>query len=898
MMKDELCAAAGATFQSVTRKRSSLEGGLMEGAPILTIAIALQLAAAVAALRLIPVSGRRLAWVLISVALVLMALRRYISLHETLSNRSPILIEFSAEWVTLLTSALMLYGIVRIGPYLRTMNRSAQVLRESEEKYRTLFEDSRDVIFVSSRQGRILDINAAGLDLFGYTREEMMGMDARLLYATPDGRAAFQERIEREGSVKDYELKFVKRDGSKIDCLLTATLQVDQDGGVQGYRGIVRDVSEHRKMEERYRSFVENAIEGIFQTTPDGKFLMANPALARVLGYDSPRELMSAVSDLEKQLYVDPERRREFKRTIDLKGEVHNFEAGMYRKDGSSCWITINARAVRDRDGSLLYYEGTDEDITERKQAEEDHARLVAAIEQAGEGVIILDAALSVVFINPAFELMSGCSRQELLGRPVAAFRNNEGHRLFHQGLRTCLGTGEVWMGQYEAPRKDGASCEVRASISPVRNHSGDIISYVILERDVTHEAKTEKQLRQAQKLEAIGTLAGGIAHDFNNILSAMLGFTELAMMRLRGEPGVQDFLDGVLRAGQRAKELVKQILAFSRQTEQERHPVQVGPIIKEAVMMLRASLPSTIEMSTSIESHGMVMADPTQMHQVLMNLCTNAAHAMRETGGKLEVKLEDVDLEGYLLTRCNDMQPGSYLKLTVSDTGHGMTSQVRDRIFDPYYTTKGPGEGTGLGLAVAHGIVKSHGGAITVYSEPGQGSVFQVLLPKFESKAEEKALRSLKGPIPFASGNECILFVDDEETLCKTGEKILQHLGYQVAVKNSPVDALEAFRAQPGRFDLVITDMTMPKMTGVDLAREILRIRRNMPIILCTGFSEKDLNARERAIGIRELVMKPADIRSLAEAIRRALDSGGKTNDDGLSIKGERRPAPANPAS
>jgi PAS domain S-box-containing protein len=631
------------------------------------------------------------------------------------------------------------------------------------------------------------------------------------------------------------------------------------------------------QMEERYRGFIENAIEGMFQTTPDGRFLMANPALAHVLGYDSPQELLASVSDLQRQLYVDPGRRTEFKRAIDLQGEVHNFEARMYRKDGSCCWVAINARAVRDPERNVLYYEGTDVDITERKLAEEEHARLAEAIEQAGDGVIILDTTEAVVFVNPAFERMSGYSRQEVLGGLIRAFRTEDIHRSFRQGLRSCLASKQVWRGQCEVHKKDCTPYIVRASISPVCNHAGEIINYVILERDVTKEAKMEMQLRQAQKLEAIGTLAGGIAHDFNNILSAILGFTELARMQIKGMPKIKDYLDAVLQSGRRAKELVQQILAFSRQREQERLPIPIGHIIGEVVKMLRASLPSTIEMSTNIRSHGMVMADPTQMHQVLMNLCTNAAHAMRETGGKLEINLEDVELEGDFTALSQELQPGPYLKLTVSDTGHGMTAYVRERIFDPYFTTKEPGEGTGLGLAMAHGIVKSHGGAMSVYSEPRQGSAFHIYLPKLEPEVGEETAPPMKSPIPVARGNECILFVDDEEALCKAGHEIMEHLGYKVIGRSSPVEALEAFREHPERFDLVITDMTMPKMTGIDLAREIIHIRPNLPIILCTGFSEMAIQAKATAIGIHEIVMKPTDVRSLAEAIRRTLEGADR---------------------
>jgi nitrogen-specific signal transduction histidine kinase len=393
----------------------------------------------------------------------------------------------------------------------------------------------------------------------------------------------------------------------------------------------------------------------------------------------------------------------------------------------------------------------------------------------------------------------------------------------------------------------------------------------VAVKRDVTEEVKLETKLRQAQKMEAIGTLAGGIAHDFNNILSLIMGYTELAMHNVSEGSRVRDNMDKVFKASERARDLVKQILAFSRHTEQEQKPVQIHLIAKESLKLLRPSFPTTIEIRQNITSTGTVMADPTQIHQVIMNLCTNAYHAMSDKGGILEVSLTDVELDSDYTAKHLDTHPGPYLKLTVSDTGHGMKKKVLNRIFDPYYTTKEKTGGTGMGLAVVHGIVKSHGGVITVYSEPGKGSTFNVFLPRTESA---EGVVEPEEIIPLPIGKERILFVDDEPFIVDIGKGMLEHLGYTVVTRTSPIEALEAFKAMPDKFDLVITDMTMPKMTGDELAKELMKIRSDIPIILCTGFSELINEEKAKAMGIRAFVMKPVVQRELANAVRKALDS------------------------
>lgn len=371
--------------------------------------------------------------------------------------------------------------------------------------------------------------------------------------------------------------------------------------------------------------------------------------------------------------------------------------------------------------------------------------------------------------------------------------------------------------------------------------------------------------------MEAIGTLAGGIAHDFNNILSAILGYTELALIDVDRKSVTYQYLHEVIRGSERAKDLVKQILTFSRQAERERKPIQLKLIGKEVIKFLRASLPTTIEIRQEIVSDSLVMADSTQMHQLLMNLCTNAGHAMGENGGCLGVKMIDVVLEGGEAGDHPELNPGPYIELTVSDTGHGIPTHIIDRIFDPFFTTKKKGEGTGMGLSVVHGIVGSYGGKITAASEPGKGSVFKVYLPTVERV--ETPFSS--GADAVQSGTERILLVDDETALVDIGRQMLESLGYHVDGRTCSREALELFKAKPDSFDLVITDMTMPNMTGDELAKELMRIKPDIPVILCTGYSARINQKKARAMGIRALVSKPVLRKDIAATIRKVLSEG-----------------------
>jgi signal transduction histidine kinase len=428
---------------------------------------------------------------------------------------------------------------------------------------------------------------------------------------------------------------------------------------------------------------------------------------------------------------------------------------------------------------------------------------------------------------------------------------------------------------EYTAVKKDGTRFPVGVHANRVMREQaaigvrGILIDFTPTKRAEEEKKKLEIQLQQAQKMEAIGALAGGIAHDFNNILSAIIGYTELAMLN-EGVEHCTVELNEALKAANRAKDLVKQILAFSRQTEEERMPVRVTLVAKEAVKFLRATIPTTIEIQNRIdEKSGAVLANSVELHQIIMNLCTNAQHAIGEQSGLLEVAVQNTEIDLSQKNDLIDLEIGPYVRISVKDTGHGMPPDVIKRIFDPYFTTKEKGVGTGLGLAVVHGIVKKYGGTIQVESEPGKGTTFHIYLPRVDIAAPIPA----EPPKPLIGGSERILFVDDEKMIVDIGQQALQRLGYDVVSRTSPIEALELFKAKPDFFDLVITDKTMPGMTGDAFAKELMNIRPNVPVIICTGYSQAVDNERARKIGIKAFVMKPILINELASAVRKVLD-------------------------
>ena len=565
-------------------------------------------------------------------------------------------------------------------------------------------------------------------------------------------------------------------------------------------------------------------------------------------------------------------------------GEPFDLAVSLTSAKGRHRWMRILGYPVK-ADGRVVGLAGTFQDITARKRAEERIASLVAAVEQTADDSIVLDLEGRIQYVNSAFERTTGYSSPEVVGQ--------DANDLLCRGLDDALflkswesvRMGHAWTGRFSNRTKDGRVILMDGSISAIRDPSGTTTGYVSTRRDVTKQVEMEAHLAQADKLEAIGTLAGGIAHDFNNILSAIAGNTQLALMKCADNSPVQRDLEVVLQGARRATDLVKQILTFSRNTLHEESPIQLGPIVEEAAKFLRATVPTTIEIRTDVQSTSLILADPTEIHRTVMNLCTNAIVAMNGREGILEIGLADVDVDSSFAQRFLGMTPGGFLRLWVRDTGHGMSREVLERIFEPFFTTREIGSGTGLGLAVAHGVVTRLHGAITVKSEPGAGTTFEIYLPVTDKAVPVALVPSQE----IHRGAERVLLVDDDPLVLETVAEMLHELGYQVRSETSGAAAQATFEVDPQAFDLVITDMTMPGMTGDVLAERLKGCRPDIPVILCSGYTEEQILEGTGAQWIDEFLMKPHFLGPLSQLMRKVLDRSRRRTDpmgeDGASI-------------
>ncbi len=506
-------------------------------------------------------------------------------------------------------------------------------------------------------------------------------------------------------------------------------------------------------------------------------------------------------------------------------------------------------------------------EIAEKLREQEARLSLLHAMEQTVEIVIILETDFTVRYVNPAAEVVLGQPRDAVYRRRLAEIF--QGRLDFEDALRIAVG-GEVYKGLISGRQQGGKRLELHVTVSPIRDPQTRVTALALIARDVTRDLEVERHLRQSQKLEAIGTLSGGIAHDFNNILGAILGFTELSIDDSPPDSPIQDNLQEIKKAGLRGRDLVKQILAFSRTRLQEFKPTQVGDLVRDTYQLLRASTPSTIDIQVLVEPDlPPVMADPTQLHQVIMNLGVNAVQAMEDRGGLLTMELCAVELDEEDARRYEPLQPGKHVRLVVTDKGPGIDSAILGRIFDPFFTTKEVGKGTGMGLAVVEGIVKSHAGAIHVYSELGKGASFHVLLPAVSQ--EPNTASSVVGPLP--TGTERVLLIDDEPALLRMLARVLSSLGYKVEAHQNSMQALSVFKAAPQNYDLVITDQTMPRIPGLELAQEMLKVRPSLPVILCSGFNDKVSDEVARDRGIQAFLLKPVLRSDLAVVVRKVLD-------------------------
>ncbi len=509
------------------------------------------------------------------------------------------------------------------------------------------------------------------------------------------------------------------------------------------------------------------------------------------------------------------------------------------------------------------------ESTKELKKELNARVRLMTAIEQSQDGIFIISTEGILEYMNPSFERMSGYSMEEVEGRHVSIIRSDRERPEFFSEIWSHLVQGQVWRGQTTYRHKTGRDYEVDLSISPIYDDTGEMTGYVEVARDITEQLLMEKQLRQSQKLEELGTLAGGIAHDFNNILAAILGYAELAMPTLEKGSRAYSNLGRIINSASRAKEMVHQILVFSRRRKPDKNRVDMVPLLSEVINFLQMSLPSTIEMRSNINiSEASIIGESSQVHQVITNLGTNAAYAMEEKGGILTLTLDRITLGDDTIVNSGKLDPGAYLKIGVSDTGSGIPEDIINKIFDPFFTTKPQSKGTGLGLSMVHGIVGSMNGGIRVTSNPGEGTLFEIFLP--EAEDEPRPENPVEDSVISGSGH--VLLVDDEADMVSIGEQMLSELGYTVEGVYDSREALKRFKDAPRKYDLLITDQTMPHMTGDRLSRAIHKIRPDLPVVLCTGYSSALDNISPAEAGIRGILHKPFSMAELSRIISRVL--------------------------
>jgi len=763
-------------------------------------------------------------------------------------------------------------------------NRVETAIREKENFLKIVFNAIQDGISVRDRDFNLTLVNQWMENKYA-SQLPLVGKKCYSVFQKRDSICPWCPAVlaMKTGEMSSEIVPYPSHDDPAGWFELTAFPVRDLNGEIVGCIEHVRDVTERKKTdealknsEEKYRELVQNANSIILRMDTKGEIIFFNEFAQDFFGYSENEVLgKNVVGTIVPKTETTGRDLSEMILDIGVRPERYatNENENMC-KNGERVWVAWTNKAIKDENGNTTKILCIGHDITERKHAEkalwQEEEKFRTFVEHSPFGISIIDESGNYKYINPKFIEIFGYTLEDIpTGKEwfKKAFPDSEyRHRLISIWINDLKKSkfGESRPRTFKVFCKDGS--EKIIHFKPVTMESGN--QFVIYE-DITNQEQLEDQLRQAQKMESMGTLAGGISHDFNNILGIILGNAELAMDDIyEGNPARLN-LQEIRTAGLRAKDVVRQLLSFARKTAVEKKPTNIAPIIIESLKLMRASIPTSIEIRQNITKEvDTILADPTQINQVLINLCTNAHHAMPD-GGILEVGLKNVKLDEDATAQHSDLDPGPYVHLTVADTGQGMNPEIKGRIFDPYFTTKDIGKGTGLGLSVVHGIVKNHGGGISVNSKLGKGTSFEIYFPVVETKAVTETETEEKLP----TGNERILFVDDEESMVYVARNRLERLGYQVEAKTSPDEALKLFRDIPNQFDLVITDMSMPEMTGDRFAQEILKIRPDIPTILCTGYSEKIDKQKAKEMGIRQYIEKPIKRSVLAKMVRKILD-------------------------
>jgi two-component system, cell cycle sensor histidine kinase and response regulator CckA len=756
---------------------------------------------------------------------------------------------------------------------------SEEALEASEKRYRALCDNAPIGIFQTNSEGQVRYVNSYMANLVGAQSPEAAVSHytqlASQLYADSGRRDDFIRALATEGKVTDFEYEAIRTDSSHRWFSMNARVSERSHDGSFLIEGFTSDITEQRlakealrASEEKYRATFNNAAVGMDILDHNGRFVEVNDTLADFLGYT--KEELTHLSLLDVTYPEDADSSKQFDALVQAGIGSYRLEKRYVRKDGAVVWADISVSAIRNGESKHGMTVGVIVDITSRKTSEEMGRRLTTAVEQAVEGIVITDPQGNIEYVNPAYEKITGFSREEMIGQKPTLLASEGDDSVTKRVILETLARGERWSGHLVKKRKDGGPYEEDVTVTPVTDSRGAIVNFVVVKRDVTREAALQKQLLQAQKMEALGTLAGGIAHDFNNLLQVTLGFSELLLAeKSQRDPEYAD-LQKIQQAARSGAELVRSLLTFSRKVEPKFMPLDLNQQVRQVEKLLGRTIPKMIDIRLELAADlHRTNADPAQIEQILMNLAVNAKDAMGEEG-VLGIRTENVTLDDEYCRVHIDAEPGDYVLLSVSDTGHGMDSGTLRRIFEPFFTTKELGRGTGLGLAMVYGIVTHHRGHITCSSTVRQGTTFKMYLPAIPREPEVVAESFDEIP---ALGVETVLLVDDEEFVRELGERILTKNGYRVLTAANGEEAIDLYGRHSDRISLIILDLVMPLMGGKDCLRELLNIAPQARILVASGYSV-DTSATEcLELGARGFVPKPFRIKELLKQVRKTLD-------------------------